>query len=72
MHDLIVAIRQCTSCVCVHDCVVQLEITEFVPTLLYFGYTLLIVLTFWLLTGTIGFYAAYMFIRRIYGAIKVE
>ena len=53
-------------------CIFQLEITEFVPTILYFGYTLLIVLTFWLLTGTIGFYAAYMFVRQIYGAIKVE
>jgi len=50
----------------------QLEITEFIPTLLYFGYTLLMVITFWVLTGTIGFYAAYMFIRKIYGAIKID
>lgn len=50
----------------------KLEISEFIPTLLYFGYTLLMVFTFWLLTGTIGFYAAYFFIRKIYGAIKVE
>lgn len=50
----------------------QLEITEFIPTLLYFGYTLLMVFTFWILTGTIGFYAAYFFIRKIYGAIKID
>jgi len=50
----------------------QLEITEFIPTLLYFGYTALMVFTFWLLTGTIGFYAAYSFIRRIYAAIKID
>ena len=50
----------------------QLEITEFIPTLLYFGYTMLFVLTFWLLTGTIGFYAAYFFIRKIYAAIKID
>lgn len=50
----------------------QLEITEFIPTLLYFGYTGLMVLTFWLLTGTIGFYAAYFFIRKIYAAIKID
>lgn len=50
----------------------QLEITEFIPTLLYFGYTILIVFTFWILTGTIGFFAAYWFIRRIYGAIKID
>lgn len=52
--------------------VTKLEITEFIPTLLYFGYTMLMVFTFWLLTGTIGFYAAYFFIRRIYAAIKID
>lgn len=52
--------------------VTKLEITEFIPTLLYFGYTLLMVFTFWILTGTIGFYAAYFFIRKIYGAIKID
>jgi transmembrane 9 superfamily protein 2/4 len=52
--------------------VFQLEITEFIPTLLYFGYTMLFVFTFWLLTGTIGFYAAYFFIRKIYAAIKID
>ena len=50
----------------------QLEITEFIPTLLYFGYTALMIFTFWLLTGTIGFYAAYSFIRKIYAAIKID
>lgn len=30
------------------------------------------VLSFWLLTGTIGFYAAYMFIRKIYAAVKID
>merc|ERR1740128_1004145 len=39
--------------------VTKLEIDEFVPTLLYFSYTVIMVATFWLLTGTIGFYAAY-------------
>ncbi|ESN98735.1 hypothetical protein HELRODRAFT_66664 [Helobdella robusta] len=52
--------------------VTKLEITEFIPTLLYFGYTALMVLTFWLLTGTIGFYASYFFIRKIYAAIKID
>lgn len=52
--------------------ITKLEITEFTPTLLFFGYTLLMVFTFWLVTGTIGFYAAYFFIRRIYGAIKID
>uniref|UniRef100_A0A673BG51 Transmembrane 9 superfamily member n=1 Tax=Sphaeramia orbicularis TaxID=375764 RepID=A0A673BG51_9TELE len=50
----------------------KLDIVEFIPSLLYFGYTALMVLSFWLLTGTIGFYAAYMFIRKIYAAVKIE
>ncbi|KAG1660058.1 Transmembrane 9 superfamily member 4 [Nymphon striatum] len=50
----------------------KLQITEFIPTLLYFGYTGLMVLTFWLLTGTIGFFAAYWFIRKIYAAVKID
>lgn len=50
----------------------QLDIVEFIPSLLYFGYTTLMVLSFWLLTGTIGFYAAYMFIRKIYAAVKID
>ncbi|XP_076290294.1 transmembrane 9 superfamily protein member 4 [Lasioglossum baleicum] len=50
----------------------KLEITELVPILLYFGYTTLMVLTFWLLTGTIGFFAAYAFIRKIYAAVKID
>ena len=50
----------------------KLDIDEFVPTLLYFSYTLMMVVTFWLLTGTIGFYAAFFFIRKIYAAVKID
>ncbi|XP_065842965.1 transmembrane 9 superfamily member 4-like [Oscarella lobularis] len=50
----------------------KLEITEFVPALLYFTYSSLMVATFWLLTGTIGFFATYYFIRQIYGAVKID
>lgn len=53
-------------------CFFQLDIVEFIPSLLYFGYTTLMVLSFWLLTGTIGFYAAYMFVRKIYAAVKID
>lgn len=52
--------------------ITKLEITEFIPTLLYLSYTGLMVLTFWLLTGTIGFFAAYAFIRKIYSAVKID
>lgn len=44
--------------------------------IIHFNYTFLIlglmVLTFWLLTGTIGFFAAYSFIRKIYSAVKID
>ncbi|XP_075211295.1 transmembrane 9 superfamily protein member 4 [Lycorma delicatula] len=50
----------------------KLEITEFIPTLLYFGYTAIMVFTFWLLTGTIGFFAAYVFLTKIYAAVKID
>jgi transmembrane 9 superfamily protein 2/4 len=50
----------------------KLDIDEFVPTLLYFTYTIMMCVTFWLLTGTIGFYAAFFFIRKIYSAVKID
>lgn len=52
--------------------VTKLQITEFVPLLLYFCYTSIMVVSFWILTGTIGFYAAYAFIRKIYAAVKID
>ncbi|XKL63496.1 hypothetical protein PGB90_005860 [Kerria lacca] len=50
----------------------KLEISEFVPTLLYFVYSTIMVVTFWLLTSTIGFFSAYFFIKKIYSAIKID
>ena len=40
--------------------------------MLYFGYTFVMTVGFWLLTGTVGFYATYTFICRIYGAVKQD
>jgi transmembrane 9 superfamily protein 2/4 len=50
----------------------KLQITKFVSAVLYFGYTFIISLEFFLLTGTIGFYACYFFVRKIYGSVKVD
>jgi transmembrane 9 superfamily protein 2/4 len=50
----------------------RLEIEDFVPMLLYFGYSALMVITFALMTGSIGFVAAYFFIRKIYSAVKID
>jgi transmembrane 9 superfamily protein 2/4 len=50
----------------------KLEIQRFVSGLLYFGYTLIMGLAFFVLTGTIGFYACYLFVRKIYSQVKVD
>jgi len=52
--------------------VTKLSITGFVPTVLYFSYMTMISITFFLLTGSIGFFACLWFVRKIYGAIKVD
>ena len=38
----------------------------------YWGYSAVILLTLWLVSGTIGLYSSYMFVRRIYSAIKID
>jgi transmembrane 9 superfamily protein 2/4 len=40
--------------------------------ILYFVYMTTIAYGFFILTGTIGFYACYWFIRQIYAAIKID
>jgi hypothetical protein len=44
----------------------QLNIIGFVPFVLYFAYSFLIALTVAIITGTIGFFASYSFLCRIY------
>ena len=41
-------------------------------SLLFFAYSGLACLVYGLLMGTVGFLTAYAFVRRIYGAIKVD
>lgn len=50
----------------------KLEIEKFVSALIYFAYTLIMAICFFVLTGTIGFYACLWFVRKIYGSIKVD
>jgi transmembrane 9 superfamily protein 2/4 len=50
----------------------KLDITKFVSGLLFFGYMALVTAVFFVLTGSIGFLSTYVFVRRIYGAIKIE
>jgi len=50
----------------------KLEIIKFVSGLLFFGYMLLVSFAFFVLTGTIGFVACYLFVSKIYSAIHVD
>ncbi|GBF92602.1 hypothetical protein Rsub_05216 [Raphidocelis subcapitata] len=50
----------------------KLDITKFVPMLLYFGYMTMVSYGFFCLTGAIGWYACYVFNRIIYSAVKIE
>lgn len=57
---------------CIHYFVSKLTITGFSSTLLYFGYTAIMVFVFFLLTGTIGFFSCFWFVNKIYSVIKVD
>jgi transmembrane 9 superfamily protein 2/4 len=57
---------------CVHYYVTKLEITGFVSTFLYFGYTSIMTFLFFLLTGSIGFFACFWFVTKIYSVVKVD
>jgi len=50
----------------------KLEITKTVSGVLYFGYMLIASYAFFVLTGTIGFYACFWFTRLIYSSVKIE
>lgn len=50
----------------------KLDITKLVPVIMYFGYMSIISYAFFCLTGTIGFYACYIFVRKIYAAVKID
>jgi len=50
----------------------KLQITKALSGMLYFGYTLIMAIELFLLTGAIGFYACFFFVTKIYRAIKVE
>ncbi|KAM7252729.1 hypothetical protein ACFE04_008238 [Oxalis oulophora] len=50
----------------------KLEITKPVSGMLYFGYMLIASYAFFVLTGTIGFYACFLFTRLIYSSVKID
>ncbi|CAM9001755.1 unnamed protein product [Rhodiola kirilowii] len=50
----------------------KLEITKPVSGMLYFGYMAVASYAFFVLTGTIGFYACFWFTRLIYSSVKID
>lgn len=52
--------------------VTKLHMEDPVAALLYFAYSLLMALGVFLATGTIGFFSSFLFIRKIYGSIKID
>ncbi|MBA0869452.1 hypothetical protein Goshw_028203 [Gossypium schwendimanii] len=50
----------------------KLEITKLVSGILYFGYMVIVSYAFFVLTGTIGFYACFWFVRKIYSSVKID
>ncbi|CAL8106103.1 unnamed protein product [Calicophoron daubneyi] len=55
-----------------HYFISRLEFKDGVSGFLYFGYIFIIVWLAFLLTGTIGFFACFWFVRKIYAVVKVD
>ena len=50
----------------------KLDITRYVPMVMYFGYMAIVSYGFFCMTGTIGFFACWVFVRQIYAAVKID
>ncbi|KAF9343544.1 hypothetical protein BGX34_006634, partial [Mortierella sp. NVP85] len=49
-----------------------LQIKSFTSVVLYFGWTAIMSLMFFVLSGAIGFFSTFLFVRKIYGSIKID
>ncbi|KAJ1833832.1 Transmembrane 9 super member 2 [Coemansia sp. RSA 2711] len=50
----------------------RLRLASYASLVIYFGWMAIACLLFFVLTGTIGFVASHLFVRRIYSAIKID
>lgn len=50
----------------------KLDITHKIAMTMYFGYMFIVSYGFFCLTGTMGFYATYWFVNKIYSSIKID
>ena len=51
---------------------VRLSLDSASSVLLYFGYLLILATFIFLICGTIGFFASYFAVRRLYSAIRID
>jgi transmembrane 9 superfamily member 2/4 len=52
--------------------ITELNLDGFVPVMIYFGYMSLLSVSFFLITGTVGFFSSYYFNTTIYSYLKVD
>ncbi|KAG9239006.1 hypothetical protein BJ875DRAFT_276241 [Amylocarpus encephaloides] len=52
--------------------VTKLQLGGLAGSVLYIGYSALISFLFFILTGSIGFFASWLFVQKIYGSIKID
>ena len=50
----------------------KLKLAGLSAVVLYFGYSLLLSFLVFVLAGTVGFFSSYLFVRKIYGSVKVD
>ncbi|KXT04032.1 hypothetical protein AC578_4948 [Pseudocercospora eumusae] len=50
----------------------MLSFSSFTGGLLFLGYSILLSFLWFLLSGSIGFFACWVFVRRIYGSLKID
>ncbi|EMR09377.1 hypothetical protein PNEG_02325 [Pneumocystis murina B123] len=50
----------------------RIRLSSFASHILYLGYSFLLTFLFFILTGTIGFFSSYFFVRKIYNSIKID
>ncbi|CAI8008776.1 Transmembrane 9 superfamily member 2 [Geodia barretti] len=55
-----------------HYFVYKTTITGGLSYFVFFGYTFIMVFLFWILSGTIGFLACLLFVRKIYAIVKID
>ncbi|XP_052026311.1 transmembrane 9 superfamily member 2-like [Apodemus sylvaticus] len=50
----------------------KLQVSTIGSAFMYFGYAFILVLAFFLFTGTIGFFSCFFFVTALYGVMKVD